>query len=78
MNQAIREQLDDHAKGYLFSTEIPVNTDLAKAQLAGKPILTYAAASTGARHYRDLAGEALKRMDHLLGIEERPSPTVSV
>lgn len=67
LNFAIREELEKHAKGYLFSTEITVNSDLAKAQMAGKPILTHSPYSTGAKNYRDFTTEFSTRIQNFLG-----------
>ncbi len=62
MNQAISEKMQEAFSDKLFKTQISVNTDLNKSQLAGKPILQYASGSSGARDYRLLAEELLERL----------------
>ena len=62
MNQTISERLREAFSGKLLSTQISVNTDLNKAQLAGMPIFQYAASSSGARDYHALADELVERM----------------
>ena len=62
MNEAVNERLREIFSDKLFRTQITVNTDLNKAQLAGKPIFKYAASSSGARDYRALADELMERM----------------
>jgi cellulose biosynthesis protein BcsQ len=39
-----------------------VNTDLNKAQMAGKPIFQFAPGSTGAQNYQALAEEVVERI----------------
>jgi len=46
----------------LFQTQITVNTDLNKAQMAGKPIFQFAPGSTGAQNYQALAEEVVERI----------------
>lgn len=62
LNKSVRDQLETNAKAHLFETTITINTDLAKAQMEGKPVLAYSASSSGARNYRDLAAEVLDRL----------------
>jgi len=62
MNETINERLREAFSGKLMSTQISVNTDLNKAQLAGKPIFQYAASSAGSRDYRALSDELLERL----------------
>jgi chromosome partitioning protein len=62
LNKAIQGQLDKHALPYLFHTQIAINTDLSKAQLAGKPILRFSSTSSGAKNYRELTEEVLQRL----------------
>jgi len=71
INKAIRDQLEEHAYAHLFKTEIAVNTDLSKAQLSGKPVLTYASSSRGARNYRQFTEEVLERLE-VLSTKRRP------
>lgn len=62
MNQAVLEKLQEVFGDKLFKTQININTDLNKAQMAGLPIFKYASSSTGARDYRTLAEELLERL----------------
>jgi chromosome partitioning protein len=62
MNEAVFERLKEVFSDKLFRTQISVNTDLNKAQLAGKPIFTYARSSTGAKDYQALAEELMERL----------------
>jgi len=66
MNEAVYERLREIFSDKLFRTQITVNTDLNKAQLAGKPIFKYAASSSGAWDYRALADELMERMNREL------------
>jgi len=65
MNEAVFERLKEVFNEKLFTTQISVNTDLNKAQLAGKPIFTYARSSAGAKDYQALADEVIERLDVL-------------
>lgn len=49
--------------GYVFETIIPRNVDLAEAPSFGKPILQYNPYSDGARAYRQLAQELIKKLE---------------
>lgn len=62
MNELIEKNMAKHFKGRIFRSKIGVNTDLNKAQLDGVPVFDFAPSSTGATHYRDLAGEVVKRL----------------
>jgi len=62
MNEAVFERLQEVFHDKLFRTQIAVNTDLNKAQLAGKPIFTYARCSAGAKDYQSLAEELIERL----------------
>ena len=62
MNEAVFERLKEVFSDKLFRTQITVNTDLNKAQLAGKPIFTYARSSSGAKDYQALAEELMERL----------------
>jgi len=46
----------------VFRTVIGVNTKLVEAYNAQKPILSYASSARGAKEYRALADEILKRL----------------
>jgi chromosome partitioning protein len=65
MNDAVFERLKEVFNEKLFTTQISVNTDLNKAQLAGKPIFTYARSSAGAKDYEAFADEVIERL-HVL------------
>jgi chromosome partitioning protein len=65
MNDAVFERLKEVFEDKLFRTQISVNTDLNKAQLAGRPIFTYARGSTGSKDYQDLAHEFIERLHSL-------------
>ncbi len=62
MNEAVFGRLKEVFSDKLFRTQISVNTDLNKAQLAGKPIFTYARSSAGAKDYQALAEEFMERL----------------
>ena len=57
----IKEDVERHFGKHLFNTLIPRNVRLAEAPSFGKPILIYAARSTGAESYLQLARELLGR-----------------
>jgi len=65
MNEAVFERLREVFSDKMFRTQISVNTDLNKAQLAGKPIFTYARSSAGAKDYQAFADEVLQRLQAL-------------
>ncbi|MHB2154023.1 ParA family protein [Calditrichota bacterium GD2] len=54
--------LKDRFAGQVFETVIGVNTKLTEAYNAQKPILNYASSARGAKEYRALADEILKRL----------------
>lgn len=63
MNETMLEQIRGAWGDLLLDTQIGVNTQLAKAQLEGRPIFEFAANSRGAEHYEALAHEVLARLD---------------
>jgi chromosome partitioning protein len=63
MNVGVRRQLEEKFKDKVFQTVIRTNIQLAKAQEAGKDIFTYDRSSNGAKDYRQLAGELMRRSD---------------
>jgi chromosome partitioning protein len=63
MNVGVRKQLEEKFHGKVFQTVIRTNIQLAKAQEAGKDIFSYDRSSNGAKDYRQLAGELMKRAD---------------
>jgi chromosome partitioning protein len=60
MNQTMRSQIDDAWGGLLLTTQIGINTQLAKAQLAGQNIFEFAPESRGAQHYAQLTREVVE------------------
>ena len=62
MNEAVQNRLNEVFSEKLFKTQIMINTDLNKAQLAGRPIFKYAPSSSGARDYKALADEVADRL----------------
>jgi len=61
MNVGVRRQLEEKFNGKVFQTVIRTNIQLAKAQEAGKDIFSFDRGSNGAKDYRQLAGELVKR-----------------
>ena len=62
MNDTILRVLERDYGGLVFDTPIPVNTSIAKSQLEGRPIFDYDPESTGARAYRALSNEVVRRL----------------
>lgn len=62
----LSEQVEANVREYfadgVFDTVIPRNVRLAEAPSYGRPIFAYAPASSGARAYRQLAEEVLRRV----------------
>ena len=61
MNVGVRRQLEQKFDGKVFQTVIRTNIQLAKAQEAGKDIFSFNRSSNGAKDYRQLAGELMRR-----------------
>ncbi len=61
MNVGVRRQLEEKFDGKVFQTVIRTNIQLAKAQEAGKDIFSFDRSSNGAKDYRQLAGELMRR-----------------
>lgn len=61
MNELIVGNMKKYFNGQVFSSKITINTSLNKAQLDGRPIFTFDAASTGAANYQALAHEILQK-----------------
>ncbi len=59
MNELVKENMRKLFKGKIFKTEITINTDLNKSQLEGVPVFDFAASSSGAKNYKNLADEVL-------------------
>ena len=62
LNDSICDVMERDYAELLLETQIPINTALSKAQLAGRPVFEHAPNSTGARAYRALAAELLARL----------------
>ena len=67
----LSRQVQDEIRGYfkekVFQTVIPRNVALAEAPSHGKPVLSYNAASSGAKAYLDLVQELLNHGKESLG-----------
>lgn len=63
INEDVRETIDDAWGELVLDRHIGINTRLAQAQMAGEPIFEHAPDCRGARHYRQLAGEILERLN---------------
>ena len=61
MNVGVKKQLEEKFTGKVFETVIRTNIQLAKAQEAGKDIFRYDRSSNGAKDYRHLAEELIRR-----------------
>ena len=61
MNVGVRRQLEEKFDGKVFETVIRTNIQLAKAQEAGKDIFSFDRSANGAKDYRKLAGELIRR-----------------
>ncbi|HEV3414692.1 MAG TPA: hypothetical protein VG101_19570 [Puia sp.] len=61
MNVGVKRQLEEKFEGKVFQTVIRTNIQLAKAQEAGKDIFSYDRSSNGAKDYRQLAAELMRR-----------------
>jgi chromosome partitioning protein len=61
MNVGVKRQLEEKFEGKVFQTVIRTNIQLAKAQEAGKDIFSYDRSANGAKDYRQLAGELIRR-----------------
>ena len=61
MNVGVKKQLEEKFNGKVFQTVIRTNIQLAKAQEAGKDIFRYDRSSNGAKDYRHLAEELIRR-----------------
>ena len=59
-NQVV-EEVHKHFQNMMFETIVQRNVKLAEAPSFGKPVITYDAASSGAKNYLNLAQELLRR-----------------
>jgi chromosome partitioning protein len=62
MNVNVKKQLEEKFPGKVFQTVIRTNIQLAKAQEAGKDIFSFDKNSNGAKDYRDIAEELMKKL----------------
>jgi chromosome partitioning protein len=63
LSNEVSAQLLQHFGDKVYRTIVPRNVRLAEAPSHGLPVLSYDAASTGAKAYLALAGEVLRRHD---------------
>ena len=63
LSNEVSNQVLQHFPDKVYRTIVPRNVRLAEAPSHGLPVLTYDAASTGAKAYLALAGEVLRRHD---------------
>lgn len=61
LDRAIAKEVRRNFPGYVFDAVIPRNVDIAEAPGHGKTILQFNSASPGARAYKQLAEEVIKR-----------------
>jgi len=59
LNRIFYEQIHEYFGDKVFKTLIPRNVTLSEAEVYRKPVIRYAANSTGAKHYRRFAIEVL-------------------
>ncbi|MCB9507369.1 MAG: AAA family ATPase [Myxococcales bacterium] len=62
LNESVLAELRDSYGVLVFDETIGINTDLAKAQRAGKNVFDHAPQSRGAQHHRSLADAVLARL----------------
>ncbi|HSA58385.1 MAG TPA: ParA family protein [bacterium] len=62
MNQLILDNMKRFFNGKILKTNVTINTALNKAQLEGKPVFSFAPASSGASNYHSLADEVVHRL----------------
>jgi chromosome partitioning protein len=58
----VKKQLEEKFPGKVFQTAIRTNMQLAKAQELGKDIFSFDKSSNGAKDYRNLAEELMKKL----------------
>jgi len=63
LSNEVSAQLIEHFGDKVYRTLVPRNVRLAEAPSHGVPVMTYDAASAGAKAYLALAGELLRRHD---------------
>ena len=64
LSNDVSEQLVQHFPESLYRTIIPRNVRLAEAPSHGLPVMSYDPTSSGAKAYRALAGEILRRHEN--------------
>jgi chromosome partitioning protein len=62
MNVGVKQQLEEKFPGKVFGSVVRTNIQLAKAQEAGKDIFTFDKSSNGAKDYRAVAEELMKKL----------------
>ncbi|MFT6400448.1 MAG: chromosome partitioning protein [Bradymonadia bacterium] len=63
MNETVLAELEGAYGDVVIPTRIGINTDLAKAQLAGKNVYDFAPKSRGAAHYQELAEFVVSQLE---------------
>ncbi|MDD5760798.1 MAG: ParA family protein [Candidatus Pacebacteria bacterium] len=63
LDRIVAKHIRRNFPGYIFNIEIPRNVSLAEAPSFGKPIIQYNPYSEGARAYRQLAQELIKKLE---------------
>ena len=63
LSYQVAAEVKKYFKDKVYRTAIPRNVRLSEAPSHGKPVLAYESASRGARAYRDLAEELLRRCE---------------
>ena len=63
LDRSVAKNILRHFPGYVFNVIIPRNISLAEAPSFGQSILQYNSHSEGARAYRQLAEEVIKRLE---------------
>lgn len=61
LSMQVADEVKRYFKSKVYSTVIPRNVRLSEAPSHGKPVLQYDSSSKGARAYRDMAAELIKR-----------------
>jgi chromosome partitioning protein len=65
LTNEVSQQLKDYFGDRLYRTVIPRNIRLAEAPSYGLPVLNYDRQSKGAIAYLALAGEVIRRAEHI-------------
>lgn len=67
LSRQVQDEIREYFKEKVFQTVIPRNVALAEAPSHGKPVLSYNAASSGAKAYLDLVQELLNHGKESIG-----------